>query len=58
MSRIEAGVLHARLETVDVGDAVSSSVRNVARVWLQIRVRSLVGDGIMVRADPVFLDRA
>ena len=57
MSRIEAGVLHARLETVDVGDAVSSSVRNVARVWPQIRVRSLVGDGIMVRADPVFLDR-
>ncbi len=57
MSRIEAGVLHAKVETVDLGDAVSSSVRNVARVWPQTRIRSRIGDGIMVRADPVFLDR-
>ncbi len=57
MSRIEAGVLHARLETVDVLDAVSTSVANVRRVRPQERIRTRVEDGDVVRADRVFLDR-
>lgn len=57
MSRIEAGVLHARLETVDLNDAIATSVRNVGRVWPNVDIRFRVEDGLMVRADPVFLDR-
>jgi two-component system sensor histidine kinase KdpD len=57
MSRIEAGVLRARVETVDLTDAVATSARNVGRVWPEIKVRDRVEDGIMVRADAAFLDR-
>jgi two-component system, OmpR family, sensor histidine kinase KdpD len=57
MSRIEAGVLQARVETVDLDEAVTRSVRNVNRVWPDIRVTDRVEEGVMVRADPVFLDR-
>ena len=57
MSRIEAGVLRARVETVDLTDAVATSARNVGRVWPELTVRDRVEDGVMVRADPVFLDR-
>ena len=57
MSRIEAGVLQARVETVDVGDVISASVDNVAHVWPEIRVRERLQEGVMARADPVFLDR-
>jgi two-component system sensor histidine kinase KdpD len=58
MSRIEAGELRARLENVDVADAVATSVDNVSRVWPALRIRSRVEDGDVVRADRVFLDRA
>jgi two-component system sensor histidine kinase KdpD len=58
MSRIEAGVLHARLETVDVADAVATSVKNVARAWPEVSIRTQVEHGDVVRADRVFLDRA
>jgi len=57
MSRIEAGVLHARFETVDLNDAVTRSLGNVHRVWPDIRIRDRLEEGVMVRADPVFLDR-
>jgi two-component system, OmpR family, sensor histidine kinase KdpD len=57
MSRIEAGVLQAHVETVDVGDVISSSVDNVGHVWPQMHVREQVDEGVMARADPVFLDR-
>jgi two-component system sensor histidine kinase KdpD len=57
MSRIEAGVLRARLETIDVADAVATSVHNVSRVWPHLRIRSRVEEGDVVRADRVFLDR-
>lgn len=57
MSRIEAGVLRARVEAVDLGDAVATSARNVSRVWPDLTVRDRVEDGVMVRADPVFLER-
>ena len=57
MSRIEAGVLRARVETVDLSDAVATSARNVSRVWPDLTLRDRVEDGVMVQADPVFLDR-
>jgi two-component system sensor histidine kinase KdpD len=57
MSRIEAGALHARVEAVDVGDAIATSVKNVTRAWPRVRFRTRVEDGDMVRADRVFLDR-
>jgi two-component system sensor histidine kinase KdpD len=57
MSRIEAGILHARIENVDLTDAVSTSIRNVGRVWPTLRLRSRIEVGDLVRADRVFLDR-
>jgi two-component system sensor histidine kinase KdpD len=57
MSRIEAGVLHARLENVDLADAVATSVKNVGRAWPHVKIRSRVEPGDVVRADRVFLDR-
>ena len=57
MSRIEAGVLHAHLENVDLGDAVATSVGNIARVWPTARIRTRIEEGDVVRVDRVFLDR-
>jgi two-component system sensor histidine kinase KdpD len=57
MSRIEAGVLRAKVESVDLSEAVATSVRNVSRVWPGLRVSDRVDDGTVIRADPVFLDR-
>jgi len=57
MSRIEAGVLHAHAETVDVGDVVVASVDHVGRVWPHVRVRERLQEGLLARADPLFLDR-
>lgn len=57
MSRIEAGVLHARLENVDLTDAIATSVRNIARVWPSARIHTRIEEGDLVRADRVFLDR-
>jgi two-component system sensor histidine kinase KdpD len=58
MSRIQAGILRARLETVDVADAVATSLSNAGRVWPMLRIRSRIEEGDVVRADRVFLDRA
>ncbi|MGZ8612639.1 MAG: sensor histidine kinase [Actinomycetota bacterium] len=57
MSRIESGVLRARLTSVEVADAVASSVQNVGRVWPGTRIAARVEEGLGVRADPLFLDR-
>jgi two-component system sensor histidine kinase KdpD len=57
MSRIQAGVLQARVETVDVRDVISSSVDNVGHVWPDLHVREQLEEGVIARADPVFLDR-
>jgi two-component system sensor histidine kinase KdpD len=57
MSRIEAGVLQAHTETVDVGDVIAASVDNVGRVWPHLRIHERLQDGLMAKADPVFLDR-
>jgi two-component system sensor histidine kinase KdpD len=58
MSRIEAGVLKAKIENVDVADVVATSVGNVGRVWPDLRLRTSIEDGDVARADRVFLDRA
>lgn len=58
MSRIEAGILRARVENVDLADAVATSVGNANRVWPGIGIRAWVEDGLVVRVDRVFLDRA
>jgi two-component system, OmpR family, sensor histidine kinase KdpD len=57
MSRIQAGVLHAHVENVDVSEAVATSVRNVAHVWPDARIRTRIEEGDVVRVDRVFLDR-
>jgi two-component system, OmpR family, sensor histidine kinase KdpD len=57
MSRIEAGVLHAHLENVDLSDAVATSVGNITRVWPDARIGTRIEEGDVVRVDRVFLDR-
>lgn len=57
MSRIAAGVLQAQIETIDVGDVISASVENVSHVWPQLHVLERLPEGVLARADPVFLDR-
>ena len=57
MSRIEAGVLQARPETVDVGETIDASIRQVGRVWPGIVVRRRVGEELLAHADRAFLDR-
>jgi two-component system sensor histidine kinase KdpD len=58
MSRIEGGVLKARIQAVDLADAISSCVDRVRHQWPDLRfdVRML-DDPTIVRADPIFLDR-
>jgi two-component system sensor histidine kinase KdpD len=58
MSRIEAGVLHAHLESVDVAEACSAAVRNVERVWPEVIVQQRGSGDVAVRGDRMFLDRA
>jgi two-component system, OmpR family, sensor histidine kinase KdpD len=57
MSRIEAGVLQARPESVDLSEVVATAIRNVRRVWPNVSIDERVAEGTTVRADPVFLDR-
>jgi len=58
MSRIEAGMLHARIESVDLAEILSACQERACRQWPDLRFRtSVAGDASGVRADPVFLDR-
>jgi two-component system sensor histidine kinase KdpD len=58
MSRIEAGVLQARLESVDLDEAVTVEVDPVCARWPGVRIRTTIdGDHAMVEADPIFLVR-
>ena len=57
MSRIEAGVLQAKIETVDIGDAIATSVANFSHVRPDMHVSERLEEGVLARADPVFLDR-
>jgi two-component system, OmpR family, sensor histidine kinase KdpD len=57
-SRIEAGVLKARVQAVDLAEAIPASVDRVRHRWPELRVReSFPADSAIVKADPVFLDR-
>lgn len=58
MSRIEGGMLQARVQTIDVEEILDTCVERVHRQWpeLALRVRT-EQDAALVRADPVFLDR-
>ncbi len=58
MSRIEGGMLQARVQTIDVEEILATCVDRVHQQWpeLALRVRA-DQDAALVRADPVFLDR-
>jgi len=58
MSRIEAGVLEARPEPVDLGELVTAEVDSVCARWPGLDVRATIDDDhALVEADPVFLAR-
>lgn len=58
MSRIEAGILKPRLQAVDLAEIIAASVDRVRAQWPAIHVRvGIQGDELIVRADPVLLDR-
>ena len=58
MSRIQAGSLRARPQTVDLTETVTESVDRLRRQHERIGVNVRIAPGAaLVRADPVFLDR-
>lgn len=58
MSRIEAGALRARPQTVDLAEAIAEPVDRIHRQRPEIDVSVRIApDAGWVRADPVFLDR-
>ena len=58
MSRIQAGSLRARPQTVDLAETVAESVDRLRRQHEHIDVNVRIApEAALVRADPVFLDR-
>ena len=58
MSRIEGGMLRARLQNVDLAEVISACVDRVCRQRPRLTVPvSIEPAASVVRADPVFLDR-
>jgi two-component system sensor histidine kinase KdpD len=58
MSRIEAGILKARPQNVDLAEVLSPCVDRLQRQWPQLTVRlDVEAAECVVRADPMFLDR-
>jgi two-component system, OmpR family, sensor histidine kinase KdpD len=58
MSRIEGGMLRARLQHVDLAEVLSACVDRVCRQWPRLTVPvSIEPAAAVVRADPVFLER-
>ncbi len=58
MSRIQAGSLRARPQTVDLTETISESVDRLRRQHEHIAVNVRIApEAALVRADPVFLDR-
>jgi two-component system sensor histidine kinase KdpD len=58
MSRIEGGMLQARVQDVDLGEVLAASVDRVRKQVPGLQVRTTLEPGAtLVRADPVFLDR-
>ena len=56
MSRIELGVLKPRTTSVAVAEAFAGAVAAVRMRWPSVEIRTRVDD-VVVRADPVFLER-
>jgi len=58
MGRIDAGVLKARIQVVNVNEAVTACADQLTSRWPSVHVRTSVHeDAALVRADPVFLER-
>lgn len=58
MSRIEGGMLKARVQVVDLDEVMSTCVDRIRRQRPELSIRvSLPEEPTLVRADPVFLDR-
>jgi two-component system sensor histidine kinase KdpD len=58
MSRIEGGILQARVQGVDLDEVLTGAIDRTVQQWPGIRFSStLAMDATVVRADPVFLDR-
>ena len=58
MSRIEGGMLQARVQTLDVEEILDTCVERVRRQWPDLGLRVRVDrEAALLRADPVFLDR-
>ena len=58
MSRIEAGVLKARMEPVDVAEVATAEADAIGARWPDVRVATVIDEGHTVaEADPVFLVR-
>ena len=58
LSRIEAGVVHANLEHVDLAEAVTGEVDAAVLRWPDVRMTMTIDDGHeVVIADPVFVPR-
>jgi two-component system sensor histidine kinase KdpD len=58
MSRIDAGVLKARIEVVNVSDRIAACIDALTTRWPSVRVRIAIDTAsALARADPAFLDR-
>jgi two-component system sensor histidine kinase KdpD len=58
MSRIEGGMLTARMQSVDLAEVLGPCVDRIRSQWPRVRVRVGVDQAAsLVRADPVFLER-
>ncbi len=58
LSRIEAGVVQAHLEHVDLAEAVTAEVDAAALRWPDVRIAMSIDDGHEIAiADPVFVPR-
>jgi two-component system sensor histidine kinase KdpD len=57
MSRIEGGMLRARLQGVDLAVVLAGCADRTRRRWPELALRTAVDDEAVVRADPVFLER-
>jgi two-component system sensor histidine kinase KdpD len=58
MSRIEGGMLKARVQAVDLTEVLATCVDRIERQWPRLQIRVGTNDqASIVRADPVFLDR-
>lgn len=57
MSRIEGGLLKAKIQDVELEEILTHSVGRVRRLWPDVDVVVSGSSSVVVRADPVFVDR-